>query len=62
VTDSRVPGIGSRAYIRYRCAECENAIVTSEDEAFCEEHGKMAPETTSTNERMSNILADRQGR
>jgi hypothetical protein len=61
VTDSRVPGIGSRAYIRYSCAECGYTIVGSEDDAICEKHGKMTPETTSTNERMSRIFADSQG-
>ena len=44
MVESKVPGMGrwlsTQSYIRYYCAECGYSILASEDDAFCEKHGK----------------------
>jgi len=53
--------LSSLSYIRYYCAECGDSILASEDDAFCEKHGKMSPDNApSIKERKARIHAERQ--
>lgn len=64
MVDSRVPGAAARRYIKYRCPLCGYASMSDRDgEHACPHHNvAMVPDTTSTDERMSDIAADRGAR
>ena len=62
--ESKVPGIRAFIYGRYRCDLCGyTSTPSAEDRPFCpHDNNAMTPETTSVDERMANIRADRLGR